>query len=172
MLGFGKKNAVEISVSNRTIARIILFLLGTVLAIRVLENMIHPLTLIFVSFFLSLALNPAVTWISKRLKSKSRVRATAISYGVVTTILVMFTILVVPPLISQTTEFSEFYPYVLGYMIAYMPTLALVNSVSFNQMKDPAKEFPLIRVFGTAGWIIAGWIISFGFQWDSIENKL
>lgn len=71
---------------------------------------------------------------------------------------------------SQTTEFSSFYPYVLGYMIAYMPTLALVNSVSFNQMSDPAKEFPFIRVFGTAGWIIAGWIISFGFKWDSIQN--
>ncbi|MFK7811889.1 MAG: nucleoside permease [Maribacter sp.] len=71
---------------------------------------------------------------------------------------------------SQVTDFSVFYPYVLGYMIAYMPTLALVNSVSFNQMKDPAKEFPFIRVFGTAGWIIAGWIISFGFKWDKIEN--
>ncbi|MEX0289561.1 MAG: MFS transporter [Flavobacteriaceae bacterium] len=71
---------------------------------------------------------------------------------------------------SQTTEFSSFYPYVLGYMIAYMPTLALVNSVSFNQMSDPAKQFPFIRVFGTLGWIIAGWIISFGFKWDSIEN--
>lgn len=71
---------------------------------------------------------------------------------------------------SFATDFSIFYPYVLGYMIAYMPTLALVNSVSFNQMKDPAKEFPFIRVFGTAGWIIAGWIISFGFQWDKIES--
>ena len=71
---------------------------------------------------------------------------------------------------SLATDFAVFYPYVLGYMIAYMPTLALVNSVSFNQMKDPAKEFPLIRVFGTAGWIIAGWIISFGFKWDAIEN--
>jgi nucleoside transporter len=71
---------------------------------------------------------------------------------------------------SQTTEFSVFYPYVLGYMIAYMPTLALVNSVSFNQMKDPAKEFPLVRVFGTIGWILAGLIISFVFKWDSIEN--
>ncbi len=68
------------------------------------------------------------------------------------------------------TDFSVFYPYVLGYMIAYMPTLALVNSVSFKQMKDPAKEFPLIRVFGTAGWIVSGWIISFGFQWDAIES--
>ncbi|MCL6266844.1 MFS transporter [Flagellimonas myxillae] len=67
-------------------------------------------------------------------------------------------------------SFAVFYPYVLGYMILYMPTLALVNSVAFNQMKNPSKEFPLVRVFGTAGWILAGWIISLAFQWDSIEN--
>ncbi len=71
---------------------------------------------------------------------------------------------------SIATDFALFYPYVLGYMIAFMPTLALVNSVSFRQMKEPAKEFPFIRVFGTVGWIIAGWIISFGFKWDAIEN--
>lgn len=71
---------------------------------------------------------------------------------------------------SQITEFSVFYPYVLGYMIAYMPTLALVNSVSFNQMTNPAKQFPYVRVFGTLGWIIAGWVISLGFKWDSIQN--
>ncbi|MEO9892573.1 nucleoside permease [Aurantibacter sp.] len=71
---------------------------------------------------------------------------------------------------SQATEFSFFYPYVLGYMILYMPTIALVNSISFRQLTNPSKEFPFVRVFGTAGWIIAGWVISFGFQWDSIEN--
>lgn len=71
---------------------------------------------------------------------------------------------------AQVTEFDAFYPYVLGYMIAYMPTLALVNSVSFNQMNNPAKQFPLVRVFGTVGWILAGWIISLVFKWDSIEN--
>ncbi len=70
---------------------------------------------------------------------------------------------------SQVTEFSMFYPYVLGYMIAYMPTLALVNSVSFNQMNDPAKQFPFVRVFGTIGWILAGILIS-ALKWDSIEN--
>ncbi|NNC70710.1 MAG: nucleoside permease [Flavobacteriaceae bacterium] len=67
---------------------------------------------------------------------------------------------------SQTTEFNVFYPYVLGYMIAYMPTLALVNSVSFNQMTDPAKEFSYIRVWGTVGWIVAGLAISYVFKWD------
>lgn len=73
-------------------------------------------------------------------------------------------------LMSQTTDFNGFYPYVLGYMIAYMPTLALVNSVSFNQMNDPAKQFPMVRVWGTIGWILAGLVISFAFKWDAIEN--
>jgi nucleoside transporter len=70
----------------------------------------------------------------------------------------------------QTTDFALFYPYVLGYMILYMPTLALVNSISFNQMKDPAKEFSPIRVFGTIGWIVAGLVISYVFLWDSPEG--
>lgn len=68
-------------------------------------------------------------------------------------------------------DFAGFYPYVLGYMILYMPTLALVNSVSFNQMKDPTREFPRIRVFGTIGWIVAGLIISYVFLWDSPESR-
>lgn len=65
---------------------------------------------------------------------------------------------------------TVFYPYALGYMILYMPTLALVNSVSFNQMKNPEKEFSIIRVFGTLGWIVAGLLISYLFHWDSQEN--
>ncbi|MBS4062927.1 MAG: nucleoside permease [Chitinophagaceae bacterium] len=64
---------------------------------------------------------------------------------------------------------STFYPYVLAYMICYMPTLALVNSVSFNQMKNPEKEFSVIRVFGTIGWVVAGLLISYLFHWDSAE---
>lgn len=70
----------------------------------------------------------------------------------------------------NATDISVFYPYVLGYMILFMPTLALVNSVSFNQMKDPEKEFSSIRVFGTIGWIVAGLLISFVFHWDSPEG--
>jgi nucleoside transporter len=70
----------------------------------------------------------------------------------------------------NATEISTFYPYVLGYMILFMPTLALVNSISFNQMKDPEKEFSSIRVLGTIGWIVAGLLISFVFLWDSEAN--
>ena len=73
-------------------------------------------------------------------------------------------------LMANTTDFSVFYPYILGYMIVYMPTLALVNSVAFNQMKDPAKEFSIVRVWGTVGWIVAGLAISYLFHWDSAEG--
>ena len=71
----------------------------------------------------------------------------------------------------QSSDFDGFYPLVLGYMIAYMPTLALVNSVSFNQMKDPAKEFSFVRVFGTIGWIVAGLTISYIFHWDAPGSR-
>ena len=70
-------------------------------------------------------------------------------------------------LMAGTKDFSLFYPYVLGYMIVYMPTLALVNSVAFNQLKDAAKEFSIIRVWGTIGWIVAGLMISYIFHWDA-----
>lgn len=70
----------------------------------------------------------------------------------------------------KSPNVSVFYPYVLAYMVLYMPTLALVNSVSFNQMREPKKEFPKIRVWGTIGWIVAGLSISYAFHWDTSEN--
>ena len=73
-------------------------------------------------------------------------------------------------LMSQTNDFSVFYLYVFSYMLLYMPTLALVNSVSFNQMNDTAVEFPLIRTFGTLGWIISGFVISYVFSWDTQDS--
>jgi len=73
-------------------------------------------------------------------------------------------------LMYNATNVSGFYPYLLAYMILYMPTLALVNSVSFNQMNDPEKEFSNIRVFGTIGWIVAGLAISYLFHWDSPDG--
>jgi len=69
-------------------------------------------------------------------------------------------------MVARADSFTAFYPYILAYMILYMPTLALVNSVSFRQMNDPSKQFASIRVWGTIGWIVAGLIISFVMHWE------
>jgi nucleoside transporter len=66
---------------------------------------------------------------------------------------------------STLSTFGAFFPVILGYMILYMPTLALVNSVSFRQMANPEKQFPAVRVLGTIGWIVAGLIIGW-LAWE------
>jgi nucleoside transporter len=66
---------------------------------------------------------------------------------------------------STMTSFDSFFPIILAYMILYMPTLALVNSVSFRQMANPEKQFPGVRVLGSIGWIVAGLIIGW-LKWE------
>jgi nucleoside transporter len=64
-------------------------------------------------------------------------------------------------------SFQAFYPCVFAYMVLYMPTLALVNAVSFRHLDQPARRFSTVRVWGTIGWIVAGLMISYLFAWDS-----
>ncbi|GAB4386407.1 MAG: MFS transporter [Phycisphaerales bacterium] len=49
---------------------------------------------------------------------------------------------------------------VLVHMLCYMPTLGLTNTLAFHNMTNQEKQFPLIRVWGTIGWIVANWVIS------------
>jgi nucleoside transporter len=63
-------------------------------------------------------------------------------------------------LATRITDNTIFFWIILVYSLLYMPTIALSNSIAFNQMSDPGKQFPWIRVFGTIGWIIAGLLIA------------
>lgn len=58
--------------------------------------------------------------------------------------------------ISSITDPGAFFWALLAYAICYMPTLGLANAISFHQMRDPAQDFPGIRVMGTIGWIAVG----------------
>lgn len=100
----------EVTVSNRTVVRIILLIVATIFTIRFALSISNVLVLIFVSFFLAMALNPAVGWIARKLRLKSRAAATGIAYLVVITILITFITYVVPPLVRQTVSFVSDIP--------------------------------------------------------------
>src|SRR5882762_1920428 len=65
--------------------------------------------------------------------------------------------LVVPQATGAPTAFIVL---LLIYNLCYMPTLGLANSLAFHHIQSQEQQFPLIRVFGTVGWIVAGLFIS------------
>src|SRR5205085_3714218 len=61
--------------------------------------------------------------------------------------------------VTQVTSFGAVYAIMLAYCLCYFPTIALTNSLALKNMKDAGSEFPLIRVFGTIGWIVIGLVV-------------
>ncbi|WP_145104001.1 nucleoside permease [Gimesia panareensis] len=59
----------------------------------------------------------------------------------------------------------------LLHMLCYMPTLGLTNTIAFSHLKNQQLWFPLIRVFGTIGWIIAGIIVSKMMHADKLPQQ-
>ncbi len=68
-----------------------------------------------------------------------------------------------------TKEFMPFFLLMLVHCLLYVPTISIVNSIAFANMKNPEKEFGLIRLGGTIGWILAAWPFTFIFvNWDAV----
>ncbi len=108
-----KNQPVEITVSNRTVLRVLILIIASFLVLSALRQAAHALTLIFVAFFLAIALNAPVHWIAVRLpgrKRGSRSVATAISFLMVIIFLGAFLGSIVPPLIKQTRTFISAAP--------------------------------------------------------------
>lgn len=59
-----------------------------------------------------------------------------------------------------TSSPSELFWWMLAYFLCYMPTLALVNTITFQNVADSNNEFPKIRLWGTIGWIAAGLVVA------------
>ena len=75
---------------------------------------------------------------------------------------------------STATTYNQMYWAMLLNMLAYMPTLSLANTVSYNALEkshmDLVKDFPPIRVWGTVGFICAMWAVDLtGFKAHSAQ---
>jgi nucleoside transporter len=64
-------------------------------------------------------------------------------------------------LVTTQTSFGSVYAIMFAYCLCYFPTVSLTNSLTLQNIKDPGKDFPLIRVFATIGWIVIGVIIGY-----------
>jgi len=64
-------------------------------------------------------------------------------------------------------DFTPFLLLSILYSIVYMPTLGLSNSIAFAHIRDPERDFPFIRVWGTVGWIVG--VTAFSLFWLQTE---
>lgn len=154
-----QKSKVTVTVTTRTVVRIIIIVIVSLFVLKFLSNASHVLTLLLISMFLAVALNPAVSWIAKRLKDKSRVRSTGLAYVVVLTVLISFFSFIIPPLVKQTADFISDVPNTLSdFKTQDSAAARFVRRYKLDQqLDDLSRDFnnrviPQVRgqVFSTA----------------------
>lgn len=101
---------ITVKIDSSTVFRVLYIVLAGLLLFSLLDKILQPLILIVISFFLAIGLNPAVSWIAKKLPSGSRSMATGFAYFVVVGFLTLFFAVVFPPIIRQTVDFLKEVP--------------------------------------------------------------
>jgi nucleoside transporter len=73
-------------------------------------------------------------------------------------------------LMTRATTFPEVYCLMLAFCLCYFPTVALTNALGFMLVKDPGREFPIIRLMGTFGWIFINNVIGY-MKWETTTGQ-
>ena len=69
-----------------------------------------------------------------------------------------------------TRAFMPFFALMLVHCLLYVPTISITNSIAFANMKNADKEFGIVRMGGTIGWILAAWPFTFIFvNWAAVD---
>ena len=72
--------------------------------------------------------------------------------------------------LAFTRDFWPFLGLMCVHCLCYVPTISITNSIAFANMKDPQREFGLVRMGGTIGWILAAWPFAFLFvDYDAVR---
>lgn len=74
-------------------------------------------------------------------------------------------------LVTNASEFGKLWWFCFGAMLLFGPTLGLANALCFHHLKDPRADFPLIRVWGTVGWIASSFVVSWIMQSTGIDLR-
>ncbi|HZM63543.1 MAG TPA: AI-2E family transporter [Candidatus Saccharimonadales bacterium] len=145
MFGFrpkDKSNMVTLNIPTRMVVKTLLLVVATFIGLIAIREASHALTLIFVSIFLTLALNAPVHWIAQHVPGKrkgNRTLATGISFLVVLLLLTGFIVSIVPPLVRQTGTFIRNAPELLEQ--ARDPDTSLGRLVDRYNLQDDIQKF-------------------------------
>lgn len=132
---------VKIEIETQTFVRFVAVLIGTILSLALIWYLRSPLTLLLVSGFLALALNPPVNKIASLLPRHSRVGATTLSYLIVIGLIGGFTLLIVPPAVKQTVNLAQLIPsYIDRLQDQQGPAQQLVSRYGIEPQVDAAIE--------------------------------
>ncbi len=158
---FTKNSGLTINISSQAIVRAVVIIAITLLGLRFLTQISYQLTLIFTAAFLALALNPAVSWIADRLRSKSRAQATGMAYILVILVLGAFVAFVVPPIVRQMVDFAKDIPSTIstvsdqdspvGNFVRRNNLQDEIDSIS-QELKGKVNQVPS-TVISTASWV-------------------
>ena len=68
--------------------------------------------------------------------------------------------------------FWPFFSFFLLYGLLYVPTISVTNALAFANLKDPAKDFGIVRMGGTIGWIVVSWPFIFLLGANSTAQEM